>query len=96
MLSVSAVRPEQRDRIPAVTHVDGTARLHLVRPEINPRFAALLHAFEQKTGVPILLNTSFNRRGEPIVATPEQALDVFMWTGLDCLVLENLLVEKKA
>jgi carbamoyltransferase len=94
MLLVSRVRPEARSRIPSVVHVDGTARLHTVRREVEPRFHALLTAFGRRTGVPVLLNTSFNVRGEPIVETPADAVECFLLTRLDALVIDDRLLEK--
>ena len=78
--------------IAAVTHVDGSARVQTVDRAVHPRFHALLEAFGRRTGVPVLLNTSLNRRGEPIVNTPEEAVDLFNGTEVDVLVLEDLLV----
>ncbi len=83
-----------RSKIPAVTHVDYSARVQTVHPETNPRFYHLLDEFEQKTGCPVLVNTSFNVRGEPIVNTPEDAYRCFMRTEMDYLVMENLLIDK--
>ena len=83
-----------RSEIPAVTHVDYSARLQTVHPETNPRFYQLLDAFEEKTNCPLLVNTSFNVRGEPIVNTPEDAYRCFMRTEMDFLVLENFLIDK--
>ncbi len=83
-----------RSEIPAVTHVDYSARLQTVHAETNPRFHALLESFERQTGCPILVNTSFNVRGEPIVSTPEDAYRCFMRTEMDCLVMENVLLHK--
>jgi carbamoyltransferase len=94
MLSVASVRPEKRAMIPAVTHADGTARLQLVRAATAPRFAKLLAQFEKRKGVPILLNTSFNLRGEPMVASPLDALRTFSWSGMDYLVLGDIVVGK--
>ncbi len=82
--------------LPAVTHVDGSARPQVVDPEASPRFAALLAAFERHTGCPVLLNTSFNVAGEPIVATPADALMTFAAAGLDALVLEDCLLDRRA
>jgi len=93
MVTVHPVRPGQRPRIPAVTHVDGTARLQTVSRETNPRFWALIRAFEEATGVPILLNTSFNE-SEPIVHTPEEAVDCFLRTRMDRLVLGDWTVDR--
>ncbi|MEB8431497.1 carbamoyltransferase [Cocleimonas sp. KMM 6892] len=83
-----------RSQIPAVTHVDYSARVQTVHPETNPRFYHLLDAFEEKTGCPVLVNTSFNVRGEPIVNTPEDAYRCFMRTEMDYLVMENILIDK--
>jgi carbamoyltransferase len=83
-----------RSQIPAVTHVDYSARIQTVHADTNPRFYALLDTFEQKTGCPVLVNTSFNVRGEPIVNTPEDAYRCFMRTEMDCLVLENIILYK--
>jgi carbamoyltransferase len=83
-----------RSTIPAVTHVDYSARVQTVDDERNPRFAALLRAFQGRTGCPVLVNTSFNVRGEPIVCTPEDAYRCFMATGMDALVLEDVLLLK--
>ena len=81
--------------IPAVTHVDGSARVQTVDPAVNPRFHRLLTAFKAKTGCPVLVNTSFNVRGEPIVCTPADALRCFMGTELDCLAIGDCLLHKK-
>jgi carbamoyltransferase len=78
-----------RSTIPAVTHVDYSARLQTVRRETNPVYHAILSAFREKTGCPVVVNTSFNVRGEPIVCTPEDAYRCFMRTAMDALVLEN-------
>jgi len=83
-----------RSQIPAVTHVDYSARVQTVHPETNPRFYHLLDAFEEQTGCPVLVNTSFNVRGEPIVNTPEDAYRCFMRTEMDYLVMENILIDK--
>ncbi len=84
-----------RSEIPAITHVDYSARIQTVHKETNPRFHTLLQTFERKTGCPVLVNTSFNVRGEPIVCTPEDAYRCFMRTEMDYLVLENFLLCKK-
>jgi len=94
MLLTPLVRPEKRALIPAVTHADGTARVQTVSREINPCFYGLIAAFGEQTRVPVLLNTSFNVRGEPIVCAPRHAVDCFLKTGLDYLVLGNMLVGK--
>ena len=83
-----------RSSLPAITHVDYSARIQTVHEETNPRYHALLCAFEAKTGCPVLVNTSFNVRGEPIVRTPEDAYRCFMRTEMDYLVLENFLLAK--
>ena len=83
-----------RSEIPAVTHVDYSARIQTVHAETNPRFHALLSAFKRKTGCPVLVNTSFNVRGEPIVRTPEEAFRCFMGTELDVLAVGNLYLQK--
>ena len=83
-----------RSEIPAITHVDYSARIQTVHEETNPRFYDLLDHFEQRTDCPVLINTSFNVRGEPIVYTPEDAYRCFMRTGMDYLVMENILLAK--
>jgi len=88
-----SVRPEKRDKIPAPTHVDGTGRLQTVTREANPRYWGLIRAFEQRTGVPVVLNTSFNDN-EPIVCRPEEALDCFERTQMDALVLGDFLINR--
>jgi carbamoyltransferase len=88
-----AVRPEKRDKIPAPTHVDGTGRLQTVSRDANPRYHALISEFEKQTGVPVVLNTSFNDN-EPIVCRPDEALDCFLRTKMDALVLGNYLITR--
>ena len=83
-----------RSDIPAVTHLDYSARVQTVHQDTNPRYYALLKAFEAKTGHGVLVNTSFNVRGEPIVSTPEDAYRCFMRTEMDVLVLENCVLLK--
>jgi len=95
MLLVTPVRPEAREIIPAVTHVDGSARLQTVVEDTNPRYHRLLSTFGEATGVPVLLNTSFNLRGEPIVNTPAEALTTFRRSGMDALVLDRTIVFKE-
>jgi len=95
MLLVKAVRPQWRDKIPAIVHVDGTARVQTVRKDNNQRLYALLEEFNAITGVPVLLNTSFNVKGEPMVETPEDAMKCFLSTGLDYLVLHDIVIAKK-
>ncbi len=96
MLFVYDVRPERADRIPAVRHVDGTARIQTIARDQHPRYHALLEAFHRRTGVPVLVNTSFNTRGEPIVCTPRDAVESFWTSPLDALVIGSFLVEKPA
>ncbi len=83
-----------RSQIPAVTHVDYSARVQTIHPETNPRYYDLIDNFEKKSGCPVLINTSFNVRGEPIVNTPEDAYRCFMRTEMDYLVLENIILDK--
>jgi len=93
MEKVFPIRPEKQASIPAVTHVDGTGRLQSVDKDISPRYYSLIEAFRKKTGIPILLNTSFNEN-EPIVNSPLDALDCFLRTDMDMLVMENIVVER--
>ncbi len=93
MLKVYPIRPERRAEIPAVTHVDGTGRLQTVSKTANPRYWKLIRAFEKETGVPIVLNTSFNEN-EPIVNTPAEALDCFLRTRMDRLVLGRTVLRR--
>lgn len=96
MLFIYDVRPEQAARIPAVCHADRTARVQTVRRDTHPRYYDTLKAFGALTGVPVLVNTSFNVRGEPIVCSPRDALNAFFSTPLDALVIGSFLVEKRA
>ena len=84
-----------RSKIPAITHVDYSARIQTIHKETNPRFHDLVTCFEERTGCPLLINTSFNVRGEPIVASPEDAYRCFMRTEMDFLVMENVLLAKQ-
>jgi carbamoyltransferase len=93
MEKVFPIKEEKKSTIPAVTHVDGTGRLQSVDQSVSPRYYALIDAFRGKTGVPILLNTSFNEN-EPIVNSPAEALDCFLRTQMDMLVMENIIVER--
>jgi carbamoyltransferase len=93
MEKVFPIKKEKQQVIPAVTHVDGTGRLQTVSKDVSPRYYALINKFRERTGVPILLNTSFNEN-EPIVNTPAEALDCFLRTQMDMLVLENCLLER--
>jgi carbamoyltransferase len=94
MLFVFEVAPGKAERIPAVRHVDGTARVQTVGVHEAPRYRALLEAFGRRTGVPVLVNTSFNSRGEPVVCTPRDALESFWSTPLDALAIGSFLIEK--
>lgn len=94
MLYVVPVKPAHHSTLPAVTHVDGTARLQTVFRDQNPRYYRLIERFGEATGVPVLLNTSFNLRGEPIVTTPANAFSTFSRSEMDAVVLEHFLVEK--
>ena len=93
MMHVVKFRKEYRSKFPSVTHVDGTGRLQSVTRELNPKYYALIKKFKEKTGFGILLNTSFNEN-EPVVDTPEQAIDCFLRTDIDALILENIVVTK--
>jgi len=93
MLRACQVRPEKRSVIPATTHVDGTGRVQTVNREQNPRFYKLIREFERQTGVPVLLNTSFNE-SEPIVCRPQEALECFLRTKMDLIVLGNTLIRR--
>jgi carbamoyltransferase len=95
MVSAYKVRPEQRSRIPAVTHQDGTGRLQTVERDVNPLYWSLLKRFGEVSGVPVLINTSFNEN-EPIVDTPAQAIDCFMRTNMDTLVIGPFVAAKSA
>jgi carbamoyltransferase len=94
MLFVYGVKPDKADRIPAVRHVDGTARIQTINREQNAVYYDLLKAFQCRTGVPVLVNTSFNTRGEPIVCTPRDAVECFWTSPLDALVIGSFLLEK--
>ncbi len=95
MLYVVNVRDEKKDVLPAITHVDGTGRLQTVRKELNPRYYKLIEKFGDATGVPVILNTSFNLKGEPIVNTPAEAYSTFSRSGMDILVLGDYIIEKE-
>jgi len=94
MMKVFQIRTKYRDMIPAVIHVDGTGRLQTVHKETNPRFYRLIEHFRDLTGVPLVLNTSFNEN-EPVVCYPEEALDCFLRTRMDSLLLGNFCLERK-
>ncbi len=95
MLLVADVRPEKRSEIPSITHVDGSARLQTIKREDHELFYGLVKEFERQTGCPVLINTSFNVRGEPIVCTPQDAFRCFMRTDMDYLVMGSFIVDKK-
>jgi carbamoyltransferase len=93
MLMVYQIKPERRAEIPAVTHVDGSGRLQTVTREMNPRYYQLIEAFYKLTGVPLVLNTSFNEN-EPIVCTPRDAIDCFLKTKMDVLYIGNYAIRR--
>ncbi len=95
MLFVVPVKPEKKNKLGAVTHVDGTARVQLIKKDTQKDYYQVIERFGQKTGLPVLLNTSFNLKGEPIVNTAAEAFETFRKSGLDILVLENYLVDKR-
>jgi carbamoyltransferase len=94
MLLAPPVREEKRHLIPSAAHVDGTARVQTVNKNVHPKLWQLIKAFEDITGIPVILNTSFNLKGEPIVCSPEDAVAGFLKSDMDCLVMENVVVEK--
>ena len=94
MILVTDVLPEMHSVVPAITHADGTGRLHTVDKDVNPLYWQLIDRFDQLTGVPMVLNTSFNVRGQPIVNTPGEALATFYTSGLDALVIDRFVLEK--
>ncbi|MGB9243771.1 MAG: carbamoyltransferase [Candidatus Acidiferrales bacterium] len=94
MILTAQVKPEKRSVIPSVTHVDGSARPQTVERDVNPLYWRLIREFGNRTGVPVVMNTSFNLRGEPIVATPTDAVRTFFSSGMDALVIGSFVVEK--
>lgn len=94
MMKVYPIREEKRAEIPAVTHVDGTGRLQTVERETNPLYWQLIDTFRRQTGVPMLLNTSFNEN-EPIVCGPDEAMDCFLRTSMDMLVMGSWIVRRE-
>ncbi|MGH9714564.1 MAG: carbamoyltransferase family protein [Candidatus Acidiferrales bacterium] len=94
MVLTAQVKPEKRNVIPSVTHVDGSARPQTVERDVNPLYWRLIHEFGERTGVPVVMNTSFNLRGEPIVCTPTEAVRTFFSSGMDALVIGSFVVEK--
>ena len=95
MLLVVPVRPEHHATLPAITHVDGSGRLQTVVKETNPLYHRMISRFGEATGVPVVLNTSFNLKGEPIVTTPANAHSTFMNSEMDLLAVGNVLVRKR-
>ena len=95
MLKVCPVKEDKKSDLPAITHVDGSARVQTVRKEINERYHKIISEFGKLSGVPVVLNSSFNVMGEPIVESPYDAVRCFFSTGLDFLVIGNFIVSKK-
>ena len=94
MVLTAQVRPEKRSVIPSVTHVDGSARPQTVERDVNPLYWRLISEFGRRTGVPVVMNTSFNLRGEPIVSSPTDAIRTFFSSGMDALIIGSFVVEK--
>ena len=92
---VYPIKKEKRKLIPAVTHVDGTGRLQVIRREQNTRYYDLIKEFGKLSGIPMLINTSFNVRGEPVVCTPEDAYRCMMGTGIDYVIIGNYLIKRE-
>jgi carbamoyltransferase len=90
------VQPDKQAVVPAITHVDGTGRVQTVSRDTSPLYWSLIKEFEKLTGVGLVLNTSFNVMGEPIVCRPEEAIECFLNTGIDRLIMGSYVVEKKA
>ena len=95
MEKVISIKEDKHKIVPAITHVDGTGRLHTVSKDISPKYFKLISQFFKITGVPILLNTSFNEN-EPIVNSPSDALNCYLRTEMDMLVLENIIIERES
>ncbi|MBI5827095.1 MAG: carbamoyltransferase [Deltaproteobacteria bacterium] len=95
MLLAVDVRPDRAAQVPAITHVDGTARVQTVDRESNPRYRRLIEEFKKLTGIPMVLNTSFNLKGEPVVSSPSDAIKSFLATKIDVLAIEDYIVEKR-
>ena len=91
-----SVAEHWKDRIPEVVHKDGTARAQVVSENTNPKYFALIKELERLRGIPVVLNTSLNRRGEPMVCSPEDALNMFFGSDLEYLIMEDLLIVKKS
>lgn len=95
MVLACTIKEESRGKIPAAVHVDGTARVQVLEREVNPRYYDLINEFDRLTGVPVLLNTSFNLKGEPIVCTPQEAINCFLKSGMDVLAIGDFLAIKQ-
>ena len=91
---MTSYKEDRKAILPAITHVDGTGRMQTVFKEQSPRYYKMIEKFGQATGVPVVMNTSFNLKGEPIVNTPENAFNTFSKSEMDALVLENFIIEK--
>ena len=94
MLITTSVKPEWRDKIPAVTHIDFTSRYQSVTKEMNPKYHDLISKFYEKSGIPLVLNTSFNGKGEPVVESPFDAINSFYNNGIHMLVINNIIITK--
>ena len=94
MILAFAIKEEYHDKIPSVVHVDGTARPQTVRKEANPRYHALIEEFGKLSGHPVLVNTSFNVQGEPVICTPGDAIRCYGGTGIDILVMNDFVLKK--
>ena len=94
MLFIYDIKPDKDDKIPAVRHVDGTARIQTVNRDQHPQYHDLLEAFKKKTGIPVLVNTSFNTLGKPIVCSPRDAIECFWTSPFDSLIIGSYLIEK--
>jgi carbamoyltransferase len=96
MLYVTPVRADRRDVLPAITHEDGSGRLQTVFRDTNPSYHGVIRRFGEITGVPVVMNTSFNLKGEPIVESPAHAFNTFSLSGMDLLFLNNFVIDKAA
>jgi carbamoyltransferase len=94
MLLVYPFKKSVQSKVPAVVHVDGTGRLQTIDQKSNPKYYQLINTYYHKTGIPLILNTSFNVKGEPIVCTPADAIKCFLTTEIDYLLLGNYLIKK--
>ncbi len=96
MLLAAPVKKEKRELVPSIVHIDGTCRIQSVTRTVNGRYYELVEEFEKLTGVPMLLNTSYNLAGDPIIETPNDALKCFLATEMDYLVIEDYIIQKRA